>query len=139
MKKFCVAGVIVMLCFSFSSVILLKPIDKRVHVPPSKQRAGDAKAGYEYLTTGDYLRSGIPLSYFKWGFGTNAANYLERGGRNTNIPYDYTVVNAPNGELVVAPNCMQCHAQVFEGKLIMGLGNSTIDFSHGDKMDPKNA
>src|SRR5579862_4704258 len=34
---------------------------------------------------------------------------------------------------------MQCHAQVFEGKLIMGLGNSNIDFSRGEKMDPRNA
>ena len=66
-------------------------------------------------------------------------NYLKREGINTDIPYDYTVVSAPNGELVVAPNCMQCHAQVFNGKLIMGLGNSTVDFTKNDKLDPKNA
>ena len=34
---------------------------------------------------------------------------------------------------------MQCHAQVFDGKLIIGLGNSTIDFTQGQKLDPKNA
>ena len=91
------------------------------------------KTGYNYLTTGDYLRSGIPLSYFKMGFGKNTINYLNRDGVNKDIPYDYTVVHAPNGEPVVAPNCLQCHAQVFDGKLIMGLGNSTIDFTHGRK------
>jgi hypothetical protein len=139
MKKFCVVGVIAVVCFSFSSVILSSPVQEPVPVPPSKQRTGDPQAGYEYLITGDYLRSGIPLSYFKMGFGKNSLNYLKRGGLNADIPYDYTVVNAPNGELVVAPNCMQCHAQVFEGRLIMGLGNSSIDFTKNQKLDPRNA
>src|SRR5882672_9211910 len=122
MKKLCVVSVIAVVCFSFSSVILFRPIHEPVPVPPSKQRSGDPKAGYIYLTTGDYLRSGIPLSYFKMGFGKSSLNYLDRDGDNRDIPYDYTIVNAPNGERVVAPNCMQCHAQVFDGKLIMGLG-----------------
>ena len=86
-----IAGV----CFSFSSVILFTAGDEPVPIPPSKQRTGDAKAGYKYLTTGDYLSSGIPLSYFKMGFGKNSMNYLNRDGHNTDIPYDYTVVNAP--------------------------------------------
>ena len=124
---------------SFSSFILFKPGNESVPVPASKQRTGDAKSGYTYLTTGDYLRSGIPLSYFKMVFGKSSLNYLNRDGVNKEIAYDYTVVAASNGELVVAPNCMQCHAQVFDGKLIMGLGNSTIDFTHGEKLDPKNA
>ncbi len=128
-----------MICISFSSFILFQQENDPVTIPPSKQRTGDAKAGYIYLTTGDYLRSGIPLSYFKMGFGKSMINYLNRDGLNKDIPYDYTVVNAPNGEPIVAPNCMQCHAQVFDGKLIMGLGNSTIDFTHGEKLDPKNA
>jgi mono/diheme cytochrome c family protein len=138
MKKLLVAVGIAGACLSFSTWALL-PADEPVPILPSKQRSGNAKAGYEYLTTGDYLRSGIPLSYFKMGFGKSSVNYLKREGLNAEIPYDYTVVNAPNGELVVAPNCMQCHAQVFDGKLNMGLGNSTIDFTHGEKMDPKNA
>jgi len=139
MKKFCVVLVIAVICFSFSSVILYRPVQEPVPVLPSKQRSGDPQAGYEYLTTGDYLRSGIPLSYFKMGFGKNSMNYLKREGFNADIPYDYTVVNAPNGELVVAPNCMQCHAQIFEGRLIIGLGNSSIDFTKNQKLDPRNA
>jgi hypothetical protein len=138
MKKIGVALGIAVVCLSFSTLIF-HPGNDPVPIRPSKQRSGNAKAGYEYLTTGDYLRSGIPLSYFKMGFGKSSVNYLKREGFNAEIPYDYTVVNAPNGELVVAPNCMQCHAQVFDGKLIMGLGNSTIDFTHGEKLDPKNA
>ncbi len=139
MKKLVVALVIAGSCFSFSSMLLLKSGNDPVPVPPSVQRTGDADAGFKYLTTGDYLRSGIPLSYFKMGFGKSSVNYLNRDGHNKEVPYDYTVVTAPNGELIVAPNCMQCHAQIFNGKLIMGLGNSTIDFTHGAKLDPRNA
>jgi hypothetical protein len=138
MKKFLAVIGIAAACLSFSTWIF-HPDSDPIAIQPSKQRSGNAKAGYEYLTTGDYLRSGIPLSYFKMGFGKNSMNYLQRSGLNAEIPYDYTVVHAPNGEPVVAPNCMQCHAQVFDGKLIMGLGNSTIDFTHGEKLDPKNA
>ncbi len=137
MKKLCVLLWIIL--FSFSSFVLFNNGDDPVSIPESKQRTGDAKAGLTYLTTGDYLRSGIPLSFFKMGFGKTSLNYLNREGDNKDIPYDYTVVSAPNGERVVAPNCMQCHAQLFEGKLVMGLGNSTIDFSRGEKMDPRNA
>jgi hypothetical protein len=135
-KLFVILG---MICLSFSFIILINQEGDPVPIPASKQRTGDAKAGFIYLTTGDYLRSGIPLSYFTMAFGKNTVNYLNRDGNNKDIPYDYTVVSALNGEPVVAPNCMQCHAQVFDGKLIMGLGNSTIDFTHGEKLDPKNA
>jgi hypothetical protein len=137
MKKLLAVIGIAAACLSFNTFIFSE--NDPVVIPPSKQRSGNVKAGYEYLTTGDYLRSGIPLSYFKMGFGKSSMNYLKRDGFNADIPYDYTAVNAPNGELVVAPNCMQCHAQVFDGKLVMGLGNSTIDFTHGEKLDPKNA
>jgi len=137
MKKLQV--VLGLVCLSFSSVLFIPVQNEPVPVPPSRQRTGDAQTGYTYLTTGDYLRSGIPLSYFKMVFGKSSLNYLNRVGDNQDIPYDYTVVHAPNGELVVAPNCLQCHAQVFEGKLIIGLGNSTVDFTHGEKLDPKNA
>ncbi len=66
MKKLLVIGGLI--CFSFSSVILFKQEIEPVPILPSKQRTGDAKKGFEYLTTGDYLRSGIPLSYFKMVF-----------------------------------------------------------------------
>ena len=137
MKKLIV--ILALAGLSFSSGTIFKKTVDPVPIPPSTQRPGDAGEGYKYLTTGDYLRSGIPLSYFKMGFGKSTINYLNRDVYNKDVAYDYTVVNAPNGELVVAPNCLQCHAQVFDGKLIIGLGNSTVDFSRGQKLDPKHA
>jgi len=139
MKKILVVFGFAGAALAFKSVVQIKAGADPVSIPASKQRTGDVGEGYKYLTTGDYLRSGIPLSYFKMGFGKSSVNYLKREGENKEVAYDYTVVKTPNGELVVAPNCMQCHAQVFDGKLIMGLGNSTVDFTHGDKMDPKTA
>lgn len=97
-------------------------------IPPSKQRAGDAEKGYQYLITGDYLKSGIPYSFYKLAV-KNDSNDLHREGLNKNLLYSYTVVKAENGQAVVAPNCLQCHASIFEGKLIIGLGNSFSDFT----------
>lgn len=98
-------------------------------VAASKQRTGDAAKGFTYLTTGDYLKSGIPYSLFVLGAAKDTNNFLQRTGNNKNLPHDFTAVKASNGELVVAPNCLQCHAQVFDGKLIVGLGNTLSDYT----------
>jgi mono/diheme cytochrome c family protein len=124
---------------AFSSIMHSGPGTDPVPIPPSVQRTGDPETGFTYLTTGDYLKSGVPLTYFSMAFGKDSANYLKRTGENREIPYDYTAVKAANGEMVVAPNCLQCHAQVFDGKLIMGLGNSSADFRKSAKLDPANA
>jgi mono/diheme cytochrome c family protein len=44
-------------------------------------------------------------------------------------------VNAPNGEEIVVPNCLQCHAQVFDDQLIIGLGNANADFTSARGFD----
>ena len=139
MKKLLVIAGICVVCLAATRSIHYFTEDKPVYIPASKQRDGDAKKGYVYLTTGDYLKSGIPYNYFKLGFGKSTVNYLQRDGMNKDIPYEYTAVKSFNGEIVIAPNCLQCHAQVFNDKLYIGLGNTTIDFSGGQKLDPKNA
>lgn len=99
------------------------------YIPPSGQRTGDAQKGYDYLINGDYIRSGLPFSFYKFLVGKDTANQLGRNGKNAKIEYDFTLVKAPNGAEIVVPNCLQCHAQVFNGKLVIGLGNSMADFS----------
>lgn len=106
-----------------------------VFIPPSEQRAGDVQKGFDYLTTGDYIKSGLPYSYYKLLNGKDTTNYLNREGKNALISYPFTLVKAPNGVEIVVPNCLQCHAQVFDGKLYIGLGNSTLDFSGAAQPD----
>ncbi|MEI6946889.1 c-type cytochrome [Paraflavisolibacter sp. H34] len=103
--------------------------DQPVTIPANPQRLGDAQKGRDYLVTGDYVNSGIPYKMFLSAAGKDSSNFLNRTGPNQFISHQFTALEARNGELVVAPNCMQCHAQVFEGKLVMGLGNANIDFT----------
>lgn len=98
-------------------------------IPASPQRTGDPQAGYDYLVAGNYIRSGIPYSVFVNTFGKDTKNELGRSGDNAEINYEFTAVDAPNGVRVVAPNCLQCHAQYLNGQLVVGLGNSTYDFT----------
>jgi mono/diheme cytochrome c family protein len=112
--------------------------DKPVPIPPSKQRTqGNANKGYDYLVTGDYVKGGVPLNIFLLGtFGQKT--YLQRDGLNKNVGYAYTAVKANNGEMLVAPNCLQCHAQVFEDQLIIGLGNSLADYTKNQQLNTAN-
>src|SRR5580704_8904222 len=138
MKKIFVLSGFVLTCFAFTKAVHYFLAPDPLPIPASPQRSGDIKKGYDYLVTGDYLKSGIPYNYFKLAYGKTNGKVLERGGINADISYEYTAVKAPNGEIVVAPNCLQCHAQVFDNKLIIGLGNSTVDFTGGQKLNPKN-
>ena len=113
--------------------------DDPVPIPPSPQRTGgNAQKGYDYLINGDYVRSGIPYQVYLFGAGADSNNYLKREGLNKKVAHDFTAVQATNGEVVVAPNCLQCHAQVFENKLIVGLGNSLVDFTKSKKFNVEN-
>src|SRR5436190_15995609 len=129
MKKLIILLTISFFAFAFVKLTDTFQKDDPQYIPPSKQRSGDVAKGYEYLTTGDYLKSGIPYSFFFMGAPKDTNNFLNRNGLNKNLSHDFTAVQAPNGEMVVAPNCLQCHAQVFDGKLIVGLGNSLSDFT----------
>jgi mono/diheme cytochrome c family protein len=129
---------LILFVFASSAFIDYFNGDKPIPIPPSKQRTGDPKKGLDYLITGDYVRSGIPYKAFLFGAGNSKINYLKREGLNKNLPYQYTAIKAFNGEVLVAPNCLQCHAQVFNGQLVMGLGNSMIDFTKGKKVNTAN-
>jgi Cytochrome c len=103
--------------------------DQPISLPPNPQHPGDATEGYNYLVTGDYLKSGIPYNIFRRGPAKEPQNYLGRTGDNANVPYSFNIIYAPNGAKIAAPNCLFCHASVFEDRLVIGLGNSLLDFS----------
>lgn len=105
------------------------PTTAPVYIPPSDQQHGDPTKGLDYLIYGDYVKSGLPYGYFKTIFGRDTFNYLGRAGKSATLPHDFNLVKTANGTEVAAPNCLQCHAQVFEGKLVVGMGNTMIDFS----------
>jgi len=139
MKKMMVLILLGVVGFAFTRVWRMSPEDEPIPIPASPQRNGDVAKGYAYLTTGDYIKSGIPYNFFFLGFPKNPKNYLGRDSLNAPVSHEYTAVRAPNGEIVVAPNCLECHAQVFEDKLYVGLGNSMIDFTDRKKLSPRTA
>ncbi|MBS1771579.1 MAG: c-type cytochrome [Bacteroidetes bacterium] len=102
--------------------------DDLIAIQPSPQRSGDAAKGYEYLITGDILKSGVPYSYFTMINGKNETNHLNRTGKNATVDFGYNVIER-EGIDVVVPTCLHCHSSTFEGKYVMGLGNTTLDFS----------
>ncbi len=128
MKKLIILSIIAITCFAFA-VLDKNYADQPEPIAASKQRTGDPQKGFDYLITGDYIKSGIPLNLFMLAFKKDTNNYLKRSGENATLTHDLTAVKASNGVSVVAPNCLQCHAQVMEGKLIVGLGNSLSDFT----------
>lgn len=116
-------------CLSQKAGFLKTEAGSPQYIPGTPQVIGNADSGYQYLTTGDYLKSGFPYSFFRRAGAREKENFLKRDGMNENIPYDYTAVKAPNGAWVVAPNCLQCHAQRMGDSLVIGLGNTLFDFS----------
>lgn len=126
---------LLILGFCFISAIT-DQVPKSQYIPASKQRTGNAVEGYQYLITGDYLKSGLPYGYFKLLNGKDRHNYLHRGGKNALVPPGFNVVKTDNGTTVVVPTCLQCHVQMLNDSLIVGLGNTELDFSHFDKQHP---
>jgi hypothetical protein len=132
MKKIIISGAFVITCISF--VTITSNEEDPVPIPPSQQRIGNADSGYQYIVTGDYIKSGIPFSMYSLAFKKEKTNILNREGNNTEVRYDFNVVKAYNNENIVVPNCLQCHAGVFDGKLVLGLGSSTGDFTKDQKL-----
>lgn len=139
MRKYAILLILLVSGLAFTTWIQEFNEYEPVPIPPSTQRlGGDPKKGFEYLITGDYVKGGIPYSAFIMGMGKDKRNFLQREGKNEKLPFEYTAITAPNGELLVAPNCLQCHAQVFEDQLYIGMGNTFIDFRQNDKLNIKN-
>src|SRR6266404_5419579 len=114
MKKIIAAVLIIMSCLSF---VAITSNEGPVPIPRSQQRLGNADSGYHYIIAGDYVKSGLPFSLYNLAF-KKQINLLNREGNNAVVRYDFNVVKADSGENVVVPNCFQCHAEIFDGKLI---------------------
>lgn len=134
MKKATVLlALIFIVCITTAFIQQLNEEEKPYFIPPSVQQTGDSAKGYAYLTTGDFLKSGIPYNSFIFLNGKDKNNYLNRTGKNANVEHGYNVITNANGMDIVIPTCLQCHAQVFEDSLYVGMGNTFQDFSNLDK------
>jgi mono/diheme cytochrome c family protein len=106
------------------------------------QEAGDPVEGRRLLLNGDYMTCGAP--YKVWSFGpaqdlfagafgggADAPRIGDREGKNADMPYFMNAFTAPDGAEVVNGNCLMCHGGLFDGKLVVGLGNAIADFTAG--------
>jgi mono/diheme cytochrome c family protein len=138
-KSILTVALLILFTIIFTAAVKLQGPEKPIPIPPSKQRTGNAEKGYTYLTEGDYVKGGIPYSYFMLATRNSKTDYLKRSGLNANVSHEYTVIKVTNGERLVAPNCLQCHAQVFNDSLYIGMGNTFIDFTIADKLNSASA
>ncbi len=132
-QYFTVIIICLLITISVAFITKADEYDKPTFIPPSAQRSGDSAIGYNYLTTGDYLKSGLPYNFYTLFLGKDKNNFLNRTGKNATVAYGFNVVKGENDIDVVVPTCLQCHAQGFEGKLYVGLGNTFQDFTNFGK------
>ena len=105
------------------------PSKKGKKIPEYTQRSGDPAKGKSYLLNGDYVSSGIPYSIYKTFNQGQNENLLNREGDNANVPPQFNVVKIEDGTKIIAPNCLTCHSDYINGEFIVGLGNTTFDFT----------
>jgi mono/diheme cytochrome c family protein len=117
-----------------------RPWAKGEELPSEPQDLGDAAVGENTLLAGSYMSCGIPWKLWsdpnigptvKAGFGTNDEPLPGREGKNADLPYSLTAFTAADGAEVVNANCLLCHGGHIDGKLVIGLGNATRDFTSG--------
>jgi cytochrome c5 len=103
------------------------------------QRSGDALRGRQLLLdngTPDVpiMSCGVPETLVKvarldrdW---SSALKIPDR--RDAELPYDVNYVTRPSGVRVLASNCLTCHASKLGGRLVIGLGDVSRDFTKAD-------
>lgn len=111
-------------------------------LPAEPQVIGDPVRGRELLLNGSFMTCGIPAKlwnnpqfeeFIAGGFGgsRNAPRIADRLGKNADMPYFLNVFDAPEGAEVINANCLLCHGAEFNGELVVGLGDPTVDFTRG--------
>lgn len=93
--------------------------------------SGDPDKGFHYLTNGNYIGSGIPLSVFKKNMEKFTDTVLHRSGYNKHIVYTNIAFKAANGADVVSGSCFSCHSSrisPLDGKVFMGIGGQAENF-----------
>ena len=110
-------------------------------VAPEPQRPGSPEAGYDALVNSAYVTCGVPYSAYKKTAATPAPGQLIPGrrGRNAELPYYLTSHLTKRGVEVVAHNCLTCHAAYLNDRLIIGVGNESLDFTQSPSVAAERA
>lgn len=114
------------------------PWDDGAFLPAEPTASGDPEVGRDLLLNGDYMTCGIPLAL--WDVGddviagalggdADAPRLDGRTGVNADLPYNLNAFTTPDGVEVVNTNCLGCHGGMANGELVLGLGNSTSDWT----------
>jgi mono/diheme cytochrome c family protein len=108
-----------------------------VPIPADAQRPGDPQKGYSALVDNGYVSCGIPsTAYFQvFGAAPPADQLPGRDAKNATLPYNLTRFTTPDGIDVVSANCLQCHASVVKGQLVVGLGDTLADYTSNTQGD----
>ncbi|MBR9920621.1 MAG: hypothetical protein GYB31_07255 [Bacteroidetes bacterium] len=96
--------------------------------------SGDPDAGLNYLVTGGYIGSGIPIALFEKDLGEFQDTVLRRQGNNAYIDHTANIFPVENGVEVINGNCFSCHAYTIEDKVFLGLGNPAGDYQNNRKL-----
>ena len=110
---------------------VVTPADPFAPIPLEPQRAGDAKRGWEALVGEGYVGCGVPRALWdRFGsmMGMGNLEKLDRT-RGAELPYFMNAATMPSGVEVVTANCLGCHAAYLRGKLVVGLGEASADFT----------
>jgi cytochrome c5 len=107
------------------------PPQHPIAVPAEPQRSGDATAGYHALVNNGYVGCGIPYSTYSSVVGPAPASdqIPGRDGHNATLAFGQTAFTQPSGVEVVTANCLSCHAAKLQGKVVVGLGTTSQDFT----------
>lgn len=102
--------------------------------PHAPEQDSAPERGREYLLHGGYVGAGIPLQLWRamHAFSPPPPLLLEREGVDRSVPIDMNQFISHRGvEVVSGLNCLGCHATEFRGEFVIGLGNTTRDWTEG--------
>ena len=91
----------------------------------------DPVEGRRALLNEDYIGCGIPASIYDTFYGSAPATSRlpERDGRNAELPFYMTAFESDSGVEVITSNCLYCHASILDGAVVVGLGDSRLNFT----------
>ncbi len=117
------------------------PWARGVTLPKEPQTGGNAELGKEILLNGSYMSCGVPVKLWDNAItgptvratlgSSGVVGLAGRSGRNATLPHTLNAFTTAEGAEVVNGNCLGCHSGKFDGEIVIGLGNATVDFTGG--------